>query len=134
MITASDLESIRSLFNEKEKELSIAVAKVEELTRQLEELQRGRDINSSQKGPSAAAGELEKLRAELMVSSITYHSVYFPLRKMIAPGCPFFGRKMTPSHVLRSPCMEKSKKSLPAFTPNPVHPLPHITSLIKLSS
>jgi len=62
------LESIRSLFNEKEKELSIAVAKVEELTRQLEELQRGRDINSSQKAPSAAAVELEKLRAELMVS------------------------------------------------------------------
>ncbi len=64
---ASDLESIRALFNEKEKELSIAVAKVEELTRQLEELQRGRDANSAQMASSVAAVELEKLRAELLV-------------------------------------------------------------------
>ncbi|XP_050343983.1 apoptosis-stimulating of p53 protein 2 isoform X5 [Nymphalis io] len=57
----SDLESIRALFNEKEKELSVAVAKVEELTRQLEELRRGR----VQPAP-ASAHELDKLRRELM--------------------------------------------------------------------
>ncbi|CAG9100633.1 unnamed protein product [Plutella xylostella] len=57
----SDLESIRALFNEKEKELSVAVAKVEELTRQLEELRRGRA--SSAPPP---AHELDKLRRELM--------------------------------------------------------------------
>ena len=34
----TDLESIRLLFNEKEKELAMAVAKVDELTAQLEEL------------------------------------------------------------------------------------------------
>ncbi|XP_065214805.1 apoptosis-stimulating of p53 protein 2 isoform X3 [Planococcus citri] len=62
----SDLESIRALFNEKEKELSVAVAKVEELTLQLEELQRGRNSNSAQMPPSSAAVELEKLRAELL--------------------------------------------------------------------
>ncbi|XP_032517881.2 apoptosis-stimulating of p53 protein 2 isoform X4 [Danaus plexippus] len=57
----SDLESIRALFNEKEKELSVAVAKVEELTRQLEELRRGR----VQTAPPSAH-ELDKLRRELM--------------------------------------------------------------------
>ncbi|XP_073946165.1 ankyrin-repeat, SH3-domain, and Proline-rich-region containing Protein isoform X3 [Choristoneura fumiferana] len=57
----SDLESIRALFNEKEKELSVAVAKVEELTRQLEELRRGR----AQPVPPSAH-ELDKLRRELM--------------------------------------------------------------------
>lgn len=66
-ISASDLESIRALFNEKEKELSVAVAKVEELTLQLEELQHGRNSNSSQMPPSAAALELDKLRSELLV-------------------------------------------------------------------
>ncbi|KRT79381.1 Ankyrin repeat-containing protein, partial [Oryctes borbonicus] len=59
----SDLDSIRALFNEKEKELSLAVAKVEELTRQLEELRRGR---SARDQPPASALELDKLRRELM--------------------------------------------------------------------
>ncbi|XP_068085698.1 apoptosis-stimulating of p53 protein 1 [Anabrus simplex] len=63
----SDLDSIRALFNEKEKELSLAVAKVEELTRQLEELKRGRGANRDQTTqPSPAALELDKLRRELM--------------------------------------------------------------------
>lgn len=65
LFSASDLESIRALFNEKEKELSVAVAKVEELTRQLEELRRGR----VQPAPPSAH-ELDKLRRELMVSFI----------------------------------------------------------------
>jgi apoptosis-stimulating of p53 protein 1 len=67
---ASDLDSIRALFNEKEKELSLAVAKVEELTRQLEELKRGRGTSArdqQQQTPSPAALELDKLRRELMV-------------------------------------------------------------------
>ncbi|XP_020282091.1 putative mediator of RNA polymerase II transcription subunit 26 isoform X3 [Pseudomyrmex gracilis] len=79
----SDLDCIRALFNEKEKELSLAVAKVEELTRQLEEL-RGRQnapagggsagsIGSGLTGATSnghlvtpASAELEKLRRELM--------------------------------------------------------------------
>ena len=65
LIAASDLDSIRALFNEKEKELSLAVAKVEELTRQLEELRRGRTARDQ---PPASALELDKLRRELMVS------------------------------------------------------------------
>nr|XP_023014053.1 apoptosis-stimulating of p53 protein 2 isoform X2 [Leptinotarsa decemlineata] len=59
----SDLDSIRALFNEKEKELSLAVAKVEELTKQLEELRRGR---STRDPPPPSALELDKLRRELM--------------------------------------------------------------------
>lgn len=77
-ITASDLESIRALFNEKEKELSVAVAKVEELTLQLEELQRGRNSNSGQMPPSAAAVELEKLRSELLVSVLRFLGIFSP--------------------------------------------------------
>jgi apoptosis-stimulating of p53 protein 1 len=44
----------------------LAVAKVEELTRQLEELRRGRTARDQ---PPASALELDKLRRELMVSS-----------------------------------------------------------------
>ncbi|XP_011351390.1 probable basic-leucine zipper transcription factor N isoform X2 [Ooceraea biroi] len=79
----SDLDCIRALFNEKEKELSLAVAKVEELTRQLEEL-RGRQNTPVGAGTAGSIGggltgttgnghlvtpasaELEKLRRELM--------------------------------------------------------------------
>lgn len=48
----------------------MAVAKVEELTRQLEELRRGR----VQPAPPSAH-ELDKLRRELMVSSEVRHDV-----------------------------------------------------------
>lgn len=72
--TGNDLDSIRALFSEKEKELSLAVAKVEALTRQLEELRRDRrglslitNNGNNQQPPSPAARELEKLRRELMV-------------------------------------------------------------------
>lgn len=43
----------------------MAVAKVEELTRQLEELRRGKN---NREPPTASALELDKLRRELMVS------------------------------------------------------------------
>ncbi|KAF3425458.1 hypothetical protein E2986_13880, partial [Frieseomelitta varia] len=86
MKRASDLDCIRALFNEKEKELSLAVAKVEELTRQLEELrgrQNGAGTGSGGGGAGGVGGggvgsgggghlstpasaELEKLRRELM--------------------------------------------------------------------
>jgi len=66
LCAASDLESIRALFNEKEKELTMAVAKVDELTRQLEDVQKGRGHHSQPTSP--ASMELDKLRAELLVS------------------------------------------------------------------
>ncbi|KAI4501055.1 hypothetical protein M0802_003858 [Mischocyttarus mexicanus] len=82
----SDLDCIRALFNEKEKELSLAVAKVEELTRQLEELRGRQNGGGTGTGigggggvagtgpggisaghlPAPASAELEKLRRELM--------------------------------------------------------------------
>ncbi|KFM66423.1 Apoptosis-stimulating of p53 protein 1, partial [Stegodyphus mimosarum] len=66
----AELESIRALFNEKEKELSMAVAKVEELTRQLEEVRRG-DVSGLKHGtsPSPAALEFQKLKRELLYRS-----------------------------------------------------------------
>lgn len=64
------MESLRAVFNEKEKELSLAVAKVEELTRQLEDLRRTNKDQPPNGQQSAAAAELEKLRRELMVSNI----------------------------------------------------------------
>jgi len=57
----NDLESIRLVFNEKEKELAMAVTKVDELTRQLEELRSGK-MNFNY--PPQVV-ELEKLRREL---------------------------------------------------------------------
>lgn len=75
MYIGNDLDTIRALFSEKEKELSVAVAKVEVLTRQLEDLRRDRratqHISSDGGGgahsnPSIAALELDKLRKELM--------------------------------------------------------------------
>merc|ERR1719361_191549 len=57
----TDLESIRLLFNEKEKELAMAVVKVDELTSQLEELRSGK-VNLNY--PPQVV-EPEKLRREL---------------------------------------------------------------------
>jgi hypothetical protein len=76
-VSGNDLDSIRALFSEKEKELSLAVAKVEALTRQLEDLRRDRrgPLNlipgngNPQLSSSPAGRELEKLRRELMVSA-----------------------------------------------------------------
>lgn len=81
-VAASDLDCIKALFNEKEKELSLAVAKVDELTQQLEEL-RGRH-NGTTGGASGhlnppASAELEKLRRELMVHFFFEIPVFFPL-------------------------------------------------------
>ena len=60
-VVMADLDSIRGLFNEKEKELSMAVRKVDELTHQLEDLRTGRV--TSHYPPQIV--ELERLRREL---------------------------------------------------------------------
>lgn len=70
-----ELQSARTLFGEKVKELSVALAKVEALTKQLEELKSGNTKNSYHIASATAPGsikynqELEKLRQELLVSS-----------------------------------------------------------------
>ena len=70
MNTAADLSSIRAVFNEKEKELSLAAAQVEELTRQLEQFSL--QAHHAQAHPGSKAYfvqlHLERLRAELMVT------------------------------------------------------------------
>ena len=67
----SELEAIKSLFNEKEKELSVAVSRVEDLSHQLESLRQGR-INGLQHGEAnnnhPALQELNRLRKEVVVS------------------------------------------------------------------
>lgn len=59
----TDLDAMRHLFSEKEKELVVAVSKVEELTRQLEELRHGRSPLSPN---NQHHNELDKLRRELL--------------------------------------------------------------------
>ena len=82
---AADLTSIRALFNEKEKELSMAAAQVEELTRQLDQFQQQQQqagmVGHSSYQQNAHPGSkayfvqlhLERLRAELMVPTTTMH-------------------------------------------------------------
>lgn len=87
LIAGNDLDSIRAIFSEKEKELSLAVAKVEALTRQLEELRRDRrgplnlipgngtnNTGTNGVSTSVASVELEKLRRELMVSKLKFYT------------------------------------------------------------
>lgn len=62
-----ELESIKALFNEKEKELAMAVVKVEEMTRQLEEIRSGRVKTNTNTQSPAALAELEKLKKELLI-------------------------------------------------------------------
>ncbi|XP_077994095.1 apoptosis-stimulating of p53 protein 2-like isoform X2 [Glandiceps talaboti] len=65
----SELETIRQLFNEKEKELALAVAKVEDLTDQLEVLRKGKlnGLNDNSAHTSSAVVEIERLRKELLI-------------------------------------------------------------------
>ena len=56
------------MFKEKEKELSVAFTKIDALTRQLDELQKGNIVNSYNINGYRHDGELEKLRQELLVS------------------------------------------------------------------
>nr|XP_006824150.1 PREDICTED: apoptosis-stimulating of p53 protein 1-like [Saccoglossus kowalevskii] len=65
----SELETIRQLFSEKEKELAIAVSKVDELTEQLEMLRKGKinGLNGDSMYNTPAAAEVERLKKELMI-------------------------------------------------------------------
>ncbi|KAK4292194.1 hypothetical protein Pmani_035020 [Petrolisthes manimaculis] len=65
----TDLDAMRHLFSEKEKELVVAVSKVEELTRQLEELRHGRSpllSSNNNNNNQHHHNELDKLRRELL--------------------------------------------------------------------
>ena len=67
LTSAEELESVRSLFMEKEKELAIAVAKVESLTQQLDKQRQGWSQTSPSREKTHQQLELERLRKELMV-------------------------------------------------------------------
>ena len=72
--TDSELEAVRALFNEKEKELAMAVSKVDRLMRQLQEVKEVKasgviaNSNTAKGNSNAMTLELEKLRNELLVS------------------------------------------------------------------
>lgn len=76
------METIKILYREKERELTVAMSKIDALTRQLEELKRGNcrnsyslltnsnNNNNNNRASQQTQGlELEKLRQELLVSS-----------------------------------------------------------------
>ena len=75
------METVKLVYKEKERELSVAFAKIDALTRQLDELKKGNIVNSySINGGGNGGGvgynktpnntELEKLRQELLVSGV----------------------------------------------------------------
>ena len=67
----SELESIKALFNDKEKELAMAVTKVETLSQQLDSLQKSEaGVMATNKTQAPIIIELEKLRNELRVSEL----------------------------------------------------------------
>lgn len=112
------MDSIRALFSEKEKELSLAVAKVEALTRQLEDLRKDRrgplnlitglvvggagaangnggqksggvsNGNNGNNANSPTAKELDKLRRELMVRKDSYFIAAVRLTFYLPPPPP----------------------------------------------
>lgn len=63
----TELDAVKAVFSEKEKELAMAVAKVDQLTRQLKDLRNGVNNGVSGNKQAAAALELEKLRKELLI-------------------------------------------------------------------
>ena len=68
----SELESIKALFNEKEKELVMAVSKVESLSQQLDSLNNSNAaVPNTNNAQPAIIIELEKLRNELKVSCVS---------------------------------------------------------------
>ncbi|XP_019642443.1 PREDICTED: apoptosis-stimulating of p53 protein 2-like isoform X1 [Branchiostoma belcheri] len=66
---SSELESVRQLFSEKQKELAAAVSRVDGLTKQLEDLRTGKvnGYNGDISHAASMAAELERLRKELMI-------------------------------------------------------------------
>ena len=105
-----DLESARNVFGERVKELSAAVAKVDALTRQLEELRKGNTSNSyhvashGNTNPIKFNQEFEKLRQELLVSEIILNPNLIPIT-FDTSAVPI---STCPMSVLRSRVEEKS--------------------------
>lgn len=62
------METLKLLFKEKERELSVALNKIETLTRQLDEIKKGNITNSYSIAGYKHSFELDNLRQELLVS------------------------------------------------------------------
>ncbi|PFX23637.1 Apoptosis-stimulating of p53 protein 1 [Stylophora pistillata] len=70
---AEELENVRSHFMEKEKELAIAVARVESLTQQLDKQRKGWSQATPSRQKTHQELELERLRKELMTRNELNH-------------------------------------------------------------
>lgn len=75
-LLGNDLDSIRALFSEKEKELSLAVAKVEALTKQLEDIRRDRrgPLNLITGSGTAAASALNATNSVLTSNGLSINT------------------------------------------------------------
>ncbi|CAG5121973.1 unnamed protein product, partial [Candidula unifasciata] len=63
----NELEAVKTVFSEKEKELAMAVAKVDQLTRQLKDLKNGSNSGMYSNKQATLNSEVDKLRKELMM-------------------------------------------------------------------
>lgn len=71
-----EIEQMNGLFQQKQRELVVAVSRVEELSRQLDML-RGGKMDVPHEAGSSSSGELERLYKELQVA-------FFPLGLQLA--------------------------------------------------
>jgi len=71
------------LHKEKDRELSVALTKIDALTRQLDELQKGNTVNSYNIGSYKHPTELEKLRQELLVSVAVFQQLSLSLMPLL---------------------------------------------------
>ena len=80
LLLANELEILKQIFLDKEHELTLALSKVDELTKQLDQLRKIKV--STNKEQSQNKNELEKLKQELMVRAtttlISWNSLPFP--------------------------------------------------------
>lgn len=87
LFAAEEIEQMNSLFQQKQRELVVAVSKVEELSRQLEMLKNGK-LDALHDNQSAVA-ELDRLYRELQVWSLNTSrtNTNFPLLSLAASSC-----------------------------------------------
>ena len=70
IFSANELEILKQIFFDKEHELTMALNKVDELTKQLDQLRKIKVTTSQEQ--SQNKNELEKLKQELMVTSFIF--------------------------------------------------------------
>ena len=80
--TGSELETLKLLFKEKERELSVALNKIDTLTKQLDDINKNHHHVVGGTGVGVTYGnknsmELENLKQELLVNIYSHHSTLY---------------------------------------------------------